>query len=120
MPKRYRVFYYQGDEIPLLTQVPGAKAWFVDEGFHIQGKYESILIRSGSVLSVELYTRGTSMSVIRMKYRDESGKPATLHLAVIRFMIGAVFAIVNFFGTRDLLERLTSLISPSRRLGIPD
>jgi len=106
-PRTYRIFFHEGEEFPAIIRVSGAKAWIDESGFHIAGKERAIDIPRSEVVSAELYRRGGSMSVIRL--RHSSG---CIHLAVIRFMIGGAFAVCNMLSSRELCRRLGDLCGP--------
>lgn len=112
LAKTYRIFFHEGEEFPAIIQVAGAKAWIDDSGFHIAGKERALDIPLNEIISAELYRRGGSMSVIRLRHAG-----GCIHLAVVRFTIGGAFGIANMLASRELCSRLAGLCLPSRQMG---
>jgi hypothetical protein len=99
---RYRVFFFQGQELTLKTRVERGAAWVDDVGLHIDGPSE-VLIPANDILGAELFRLHGLGRVIRMEHRG-----GRLYLSVVRLMIGQ-FALINFFKTGDLHKQLSAI-----------
>jgi hypothetical protein len=103
---KYKVFYYQGNELSLKTRVTRADCWLDDAGLHIDGPI-GFTIPAADLLAVELFRLHGLGRVIRVEHRG-----GRLFLSVVRFMIGQ-FALINFLRTGELHRRLADVVKPS-------
>ena len=102
---KYRVFFYQGDELGIKTRVSKGEAWIDDVGLHINGPSGTkVTLPKADVQKVEMFRLYGLARVIRIDHRG-----VRLFLAVVRFMIGQ-FASVNFFRTGRLQKALSDLL----------
>ena len=96
MPTKYRIFFYQGNDLDVNTRVSRGDAWVNERGLTIRGADQTILISKTDIRKADLIRVNGMSRVIRLDHSD-----GRLYLAVVRFMIGQ-FACVNFVGTGHL------------------
>jgi hypothetical protein len=99
---KYKVFFYQGEDLSLKTRVARGQAWLDAEGLHIDGP-QAISISKVDLVSVELFRLHGLGRVIRVNHRH-----GRLFVSVVRAMIGQ-FAFINFFRTGELHKQLVAL-----------
>jgi hypothetical protein len=95
----YKVFFHSGDELGLKTRVKKGKAMLDESALHLEGP-DGLSIPLSEISAVKLFRLHGLGRVIQI---DHQG--GRLFVSVIRLMIGQ-FAIINFFKTGDLNERL--------------
>lgn len=101
---RYKVVYHVGESIDIHTKVKNALLTEVDGVVTIKerGKGGETLPLSG-LESVELFRLHGLGRLLKVRCGGQ-----TVYLTVVRFCIGNLFAVVNFFATGRLYRDLQS------------
>jgi hypothetical protein len=102
--RKYKVFFYRGDELTLKTRVMKGHAWVDEQGVHITSDVGSFVVPSTDIRSVELFRLHGLGRVIRIDHAQ-----GRLFVAVVRLMMGQ-FAIINFIKTGRLREDIAGLV----------
>jgi hypothetical protein len=100
--KKWRVFVHEGADFPALSKASGGLAWLDDDGLHIELQDRQITVERAAIEGAEVYMRGPA-SVIRLSHRG-----GVIHFAIVRFMVGDIFAMVNRLATRRLQKELAA------------
>ena len=102
--KKYKVFFYCGDELTIKTRVSKGLAWVDANGLHIESGPGIVTVPANEITFVELFRLHGTMRVIRVDHSK-----GRLFLSVVRLMIGQ-FAFVNFLATGALKDGVAGLI----------
>ncbi len=97
---RFRIIYHFGREIDIKTKVESGFLIFSNQSILIEGKNYSDLPFS-SFRQVELFRLNGLGRMIKLECVD-----CTIFLSVVWLNISGYFAIINFFGTGKLFEKL--------------
>lgn len=100
----YKVMFQRGDEVGLRTRGAAGRLELEADRLVITGDSE-IAIPYRSLHSVEMFRLHGTGRVLRIVSRE-----GTLFVMVIRFSLFGWFALIDFFGTGQLLGRIESIL----------
>jgi hypothetical protein len=102
--KKYKVFFYRGDELTVKTRVAQGYAWVDEKGLHVAGKDESFLVLGSELRWVEMFRLHGLGRVLQVDHSN-----GRVFISVIRLMIGQ-FAFINFLKTGALQKQISHLV----------
>ena len=111
--KAFKVFFYEGTEMPSGCKVSGGIGTVDDKQLRIESKERVVSVSVRALHRAEMYSRSGSMSVIRVVHDN-----GVLHVAVVRFLVAGRLALVNQVATHRFKNLIEAMIPPSKRLGI--
>ena len=107
---RYRVIYFVGSGVDITTQVSSGTLTFGADGLKITGE-EEIVVPFVSFVDVEMFRLHNTGRMMKLTCVDR-----TIFMSVVWFSIGGKFAIINYFRTGALFEKLKMLIEPANEV----
>ena len=100
----YKVLYHVGEAVGLKTKAAVGRLSLEDGHLVIRGE-STVSIDVAALRSVELFRLHGTGRMLKVVHTE-----GTLFVAVIRFCLFGLFAVVNFFGTGRLKDELQAVI----------
>lgn len=103
---RYKVIYHIGENIDARTKVESGVLTLDERGFRIEGAANPLNVPYTSIRSVEQFRMHGLGRMLKISL------PASkLFVTVVRFNLGGVFAMVNFFKAGELHDKLQASVN---------
>jgi hypothetical protein len=103
---RYRIIFHRGEEIALRTEFDPGFLCLTEDGFRIETQENAFEVPYSTIRKAALFRLLGLGRMIRIDL-DSS----RLYLTVVRFNIGRLFAVVNYFGTGELCRKVEERLS---------
>lgn len=100
--QRYRILYFQGDEITSSTKMLSGRAYITDGELRIEG-VSSFSLPLATIRDVDLYRHKGLGRMIRFRSGADQ-----YFVTVVRLQLFGSFAIVNFFATGKFFRQLSA------------